>query len=310
MLKLKRPVGLFLCGGGALGSWQSGALSRLAEAGLEADAVAGFSVGVLNGAAYCFGRTDELEDIWAGMRPEMILKPRPSYRRMPLDLHSGMSAGGPLARAGQRMQDQLAKFSLFSAEPLYALVGSWLGGRDLPFARKTVFYVISHCVERRLPQIFRFDGKAGGSKIAFNDALISSCAIPSVFPPVTWFDEGKKRHLVDGGVIGLATINLNVLEGCRTVIMLSNSREEEINFKGTGWMSFFENKARRMLAVHSQKIYESRVLIRSSPEVHLLKPQEDLGMGILELQGAKCRRAFEVGEKAAMDFIAGLESRG
>lgn len=309
MLKLKRPVGLFLCGGGALGAWQSGALSRLAEAGLEADAVAGFSVGALNGAAYCFGRTDELEDIWAGMRPEMVLKARPSYRNMPLDLHSGLSAG-PLARAGQKLQDQLARFSLFSGEPLYALVESWLGGRDLPFARRAVFYVISHCVERRLPQIFRFNGRAGGARIAFNDALISSCAIPSVFPPVAWFDEDRKYHLVDGGVIGHATINLNVLEGCRTVIMLSNSREEEMNFRGRGWMSFFENKARRMLAVHSQKIYESRVLIRSAPEVHLLKPQEDLGMGILELNGAKCRRAFEVGEKAAMDFIASRRAAG
>jgi predicted acylesterase/phospholipase RssA len=224
---------------------------------------------------------------------------------MPLDLHSGVTAG-PLARAGQRLQDQLAKFSLFSNGNLYAFLESWLGGRDLPFAKKTVFYVISHCVERRLPQIFRFSGRSGGAQISFNDALISSCAIPSVFPPVTWFEDGKKYHLVDGGVIGLATINLNVLEGCRTVIMLGNSREDEINFKSRGLFGFVEGKARRMLAVHTRKIYESKVLIRSEPEVHLLRPQEDLGLGLLELDGAKCRRAFETGEKAAMAFIAGL----
>ena len=54
MFKFKRPVGLFLCGGGALGSWQSGVLAELVRQGLHFDAVAGFSIGSLNGAAYCY----------------------------------------------------------------------------------------------------------------------------------------------------------------------------------------------------------------------------------------------------------------
>ena len=57
--------------------------------------VAGFSVGALNGAAYCYNKTGELRGLWAGMKAEHILSIRPGYHNIPLELYQ--QYGGSLA---------------------------------------------------------------------------------------------------------------------------------------------------------------------------------------------------------------------
>ena len=330
MFKLNRPVGLFLCGGGALGSWQSGVLAELVNSGLIFDAVAGFSVGALNGAAYCYGKTGELKSIWQNMKPGGILRFSPRYHNMPLELYRRCD-NNPLSRAGFFLQNSLSKFSLFSHKPVYSFLDGWLNRPDSVFRKNVSFYVISHTVEMKLPRIDCFDcssaagswkkggrgagpgeisrgsaSPASGPPLSFVDALVASCSIPSIFPPVKLAEQGREYHLVDGGVIGIATINLNIFEGCRTVIMISNTRPEDLNFTAAGFSGYFETKSRRMLALHTDKIYESRVFIKSSPDVHLIMPPENLGLRVLEFEGEKCSRAFAIGAKAAEKFIKRL----
>ena len=332
-MKLNRPVGLFLCGGGALGSWQSGVLAELVNSGLSFDAVAGFSVGALNGAAYCYNKTGELGGIWQNMKPGVIFDFSPRYCNMPLELYKHYS-NNLFSKAGFFLQNRLAKFSLFSNKPLYSFLNNWLSRSGAAFKRDVSFYVISHIVEMKLPYIACFDGSAmdsargpwqagvtamdsargpwqagvtaAGGPLSFADALVASCSIPLVFPPVKLTEHGRDYHLVDGGVIGIATINLNIFDGCRTVIMVSNTRPEDLTFTAGGFWGYFETKARRMLALHTDKIYESRVFIKSTPEVHLIMPPENLGLRILEFEGEKCARAFAIGEKAAEKFVKQL----
>jgi predicted acylesterase/phospholipase RssA len=306
MFKFRRPVGLFLCGGGAFGSWQSGVLAGLVRRGLHFDAVAGFSVGSLNGAAYCYDKTGELRDIWRGMKPGRLFELRPRYYNIPLELYQ--HAGGSLLnKFNFFFENRLAKLTMFSEKPLRAFLDGWLAKSGPQFRRNIKFYVISHAVEMKLPYIVAFDGSTQGRSLPFNEALLASCAIPMVFPPVPVDEHGRRYHLVDGGVIGIATINLNLFEGCRTVIMIGNSREEDMNMPVRGPFSYFESKARRMLAIHTQKIYESRVFLRSEPDVHLIKPPVDLGLNMLEFDGEKCGRAYEIGEAEADNFLRGLE---
>ena len=306
MFKLKRPLGLFLCGGGALGSWQSGVLAELVRQGLHFDVVAGFSIGSLNGAAYCYDKTAELRQTWRGLKPGRILSVSPKYHDMPLELYQ-QSGGDPLARLGFFLQNRIAKTSLFSAKPVKEFLGGWLARSGPQFVRNIKFYVISHAVELKLPYITAFEGSTRGHNLSFTDALLASCAIPTVFPPVEVEEHGRRYHLVDGGVIGIASINLNILEGCRTVIMIGNSRPEDMDFRGGGPLGYFETKARRMLALHTQKIYESRVFIKSNPEVHLLKPPVDLGLDLLEFDGEKCEAAFDIGEAEGPRFLRSAE---
>jgi predicted acylesterase/phospholipase RssA len=256
MFKFKRPIGLFLCGGGALGSWQSGALAELVRQGLHFDAVAGFSVGSLNGAAYCYNKTGELRHIWRNMKPSSILQISPRYCNIPVELYQ-QAGGSPLNKVGFFLQNRLARFTLFSNKPVYDFLGGWLARSGPRFPRSIKFYVISHAVELKLPYISRFDGSTQGNNLSFNDALMASCSIPTVFPPVPVEEHGRRYHLVDGGVIGIATINLNFFEGCRTVIMIGNSGPGDMDYpsSGPGPFGLFESRARRMLALHTQKIY-------------------------------------------------------
>ncbi|OGS11825.1 MAG: hypothetical protein A2285_03655 [Elusimicrobia bacterium RIFOXYA12_FULL_57_11] len=302
MFKFKRPIGLFLCGGGALGSWQSGVLAELVRQGLHFDAVAGFSIGSLNGAAYCYNKTGELRQIWRGMRASSILKLSPRYYNIPLELYQ-QYGGSLLTKAGFFLQNRLAKLTLFSNKPVYDFLNGWLARSGAQFPRNIKFYAISHAVELKLPYIACFDGSTQSKNLSFTDALMASCSIPMVFPPVPLEEHGRKYHLVDGGVIGIATINLNLFEGCRTIIMIGNSRDTDMDYPSIGPFGYFERKVRRMLAIHTQKIYESRVFIKSGPAVHLIKPPVDLGLNLLEFDGVKCEKAFDVGEAEARRFL-------
>lgn len=302
MKQLEKPVGLFLCGGGALGSWQSGVLARLVAGGVKFDAVAGFSVGALNGAGYCYDKTGEMRSIWAGLKPERMLSMRPGYHNMPLELYRHHGPGF-FQRFGFLFKKHVSRMYFFSNKPLYAFLESWLSKTGARFCRDIDFYVISHSVETKLPYIVKFDGGTHSYNLSFVDALVASCAIPTIFPPIKVTERGHTGHLVDGGVIGIANINLNIFEGCKTIVMIGNSREEDLNFPSTGVFGYFESKARRMLALHTRKIYESSVFIKSSPVLHYFKPPVDLKLGILEFDGAKCAHAFDIGEREAEKWL-------
>lgn len=59
IIDLNKEYGLVFDGGGARGAYQIGAWRALSEAGVKISAVAGTSVGALNGALVCMGRSGE-----------------------------------------------------------------------------------------------------------------------------------------------------------------------------------------------------------------------------------------------------------
>lgn len=79
MKKIK--LGLALSGGGACGAYEVGAIKVLAKMGFEPQAVAGTSIGALNGAVVAtFGMKKaaaRMEKIWMDLCPEKVLQPRP-----------------------------------------------------------------------------------------------------------------------------------------------------------------------------------------------------------------------------------------
>ncbi|PIS47299.1 MAG: hypothetical protein COT17_04205 [Elusimicrobia bacterium CG08_land_8_20_14_0_20_51_18] len=302
-MKLKKPIGIFLCGGGAFGSWQSGVLKKLVENGVDADVVAGFSIGALNGAAYCFDKTAELKDIWSKVDNGKMFRLSPSYHHMPIEIYQHYDTDSIFSRLKFTFENRLSRMTLFSNTPLYEILYNWLGKSDLIFHKNVKFHIITHCVERKLPYIITYDGKTASNPVKFIHALVASCAIPLVFPPVKIVEGDEKLHLVDGGAIGIATINLSIFEGCKTIIMISNSADEDLHYQREGFMGYFEGKVRRMLALHVKKIYESRDFVKSSPEVHLLKPEKAPPMGIIDFESEKCLKTFEEGEDAALRFI-------
>ena len=73
VIDLSKEYGLVLDGGGARGAYQIGAWKAMAEAGIKIKAVAGTSVGALNGALICMGSVDQAERIWEKMTFSRIM---------------------------------------------------------------------------------------------------------------------------------------------------------------------------------------------------------------------------------------------
>ena len=64
---------LALEGGGAKGAYQIGAVKALKELGFEFEAVAGTSVGALNGAMIAQGDFDRAYELWENMKPSLVV---------------------------------------------------------------------------------------------------------------------------------------------------------------------------------------------------------------------------------------------
>ena len=73
LLDLTKEYGLVLDGGGARGAYQIGAWKALKEAGVKIAAVAGTSVGALNGALICMDDLERAEKIWSEMQFSRVM---------------------------------------------------------------------------------------------------------------------------------------------------------------------------------------------------------------------------------------------
>ena len=73
VLDISKEYGLVFDGGGARGAYQIGAWKALSEAGVKFNAVAGTSVGALNGALVCMGDLEGAEKIWSEMTFSTVL---------------------------------------------------------------------------------------------------------------------------------------------------------------------------------------------------------------------------------------------
>lgn len=73
VIDLNREYGIVLEGGGARGAYQIGAWRALREAGVRISAVAGTSVGALNGAFICMDRLEQAEEIWKNISFSSIM---------------------------------------------------------------------------------------------------------------------------------------------------------------------------------------------------------------------------------------------
>ena len=64
VLDLEKTYGIVFDGGGARGAYQIGAWKAMREAGIQISAVAGTSVGALNGALVCMDDLEKAEKVW------------------------------------------------------------------------------------------------------------------------------------------------------------------------------------------------------------------------------------------------------
>ena len=183
-------VAFVLGGGGLRGSAEVGMVKALAEAGIEPDLVVGTSIGSINGAIIAAGPLNEmaarLESMWSELTSSGVL-------------HEGV-----LSRAANFVRHRT---HMHSNASMRKLVLDWLPVRR--FDELAVpFQCSAACVETSSE--WWFDS---GVLI---DAILSSCAVPGLLPPV----EVDGLHYIDGGVVNSIPISRALELGATTIYVL------------------------------------------------------------------------------------------
>lgn len=73
-IDINKEYGIVFDGGGARGAYQIGAWKALEEAGIKISAVAGTSVGALNGALLCMGNVEAAEELWRNIKYSDVME--------------------------------------------------------------------------------------------------------------------------------------------------------------------------------------------------------------------------------------------
>jgi NTE family protein len=179
-----------LSGGGSLGAVQVGMLRALFENDRRPELLVGTSVGAVN-AAWVAARPepeamDDLTEIWLSLRRNDVFPLSP--------------VTGALGLLGQSNH-------FISNDSLRSLLE-----RHIPFSRLEEASIPLHVVATDLKS-----GRAtildSGPTVA---ALLASCAIPGVFPPVTI----ARRDYIDGGVANHTPITVAVELGANSIYVL------------------------------------------------------------------------------------------
>ena len=183
-----------LGGGGVLGAAEVGMLQALFEHQVRPDLIVGTSVGAINGALVAADPTPNAVDRLRGVWEELAAK--------------GIFAGSVLARVGTLVR---TRTHLHPREPLRDLLVAHLPVQT--FAELRIpFQCVAASIERAAEHWFT-DG-------ALIDAVLASCAVPGLLPPV----ELDGEHYLDGGLVHSIPVGRAVALGADTIYVLHVGR--------------------------------------------------------------------------------------
>ncbi len=277
----RRPLGLALSGGGALGSWQAGALAELEKKfELSFDSIVCFSAGALNGAAFALGIIDTALERWRKTADNKILKFEP----------------------------HLFPPSIFSNAPIFSNADY---AQDEERARKTLrskLTVLSLSRDRqtRVERIFEPNGGRWDGPLA--SWLVASSSIPVIFPPVKLSHQGQEGFFIDAGVSSPKPMSFKALAGCQDVIVLEMIRADEAARNPKGFFRKMDHNNRLEVRGFIDEGVRSLQEISPRPRIFRLAPSETLEFGMLEFGSPKILEAIRLGQKDAETLIQKAES--
>ncbi len=184
-----------LGGGGLLGAHEVGMLKALADAGIRPDLVVGTSIGAINGAFVAAdpgGSAHRLGELW---RSDAI---REAFSE------NLWARAVRLARSGTH---------LHSIEPLRHMLTRMLPAADFGDLQLP-FHCVAASIERASARWF-----SSGELVS---AILASCAVPGLLPPVQVGDE----HCFDGGLVDSIPVGRAIALGATTVYVLQVGRIE------------------------------------------------------------------------------------
>lgn len=185
-----------LGGGGMLGATEVGMLRALLERQIVPDLVIGSSVGALNGVAVAaepnLESVKRLTDAWTSLQARDIFS---------------SSVVGQVANLFRH------RTHLHGSEGLHRLVADAAGDTCIEHL-PVPFQCVAACVETASAHWF--------SSGPIVDAVLASCAVPGLLPPVRIGD----RHYLDGGLVASVPVGRAVELGAERVFVLHVGRLE------------------------------------------------------------------------------------
>jgi NTE family protein len=186
-----RPHRAWVLGGGGLrGASEVGMAKALLARGLQPDLIVGTSIGALNGAVLGSGPIEQsvprLTRMWGEMRASSVF-------------------GESMFKRARHLVNHWTHFH--SNDPLRRLVERWVPYSKLEEAHVTV-QTCAACIETSSEHWF-----TAGSVV---DAVLASCALPGVLPPVVV----DGRHYIDGGVVNSIPVSRAIELGAAEIYVL------------------------------------------------------------------------------------------
>ena len=179
-----------LGGGGLRGAAEVGMARALADAGLQPDLIVGTSVGSINGAVLASAQVEKSVEVLTAMWETMA------------------TASVFQESLVSRFRNLVSHWThLHSNAPLRQLIDQWVPFGKIEDAH-VHFECVAACIESSSEHWFS-DGPV-------SDAILASCALPGVLPPV----EADGRHYIDGGVVNSIPISRAVELGATEIYVL------------------------------------------------------------------------------------------
>ncbi|MEA5364599.1 patatin-like phospholipase family protein [Amycolatopsis sp., V23-08] len=272
---LPRPIGFVLGGGGSLGAMQVGMLRAVAEAGITPDLAVGTSVGSLNAAVLALTHDDPIErlrGIWAHMTRDEAFP------------------GGVLSRVRTLTQ---SKTHLFPNSGLTRIINEHVGA-DRRFEDLALpLGVVTTQVDTAEPLLIR-----SGPLL---EPLLASCAIPGIFPPVSY--EG--RLLYDGGLVANVPMRQALAMGAQSLVVFDCAFPGKLPSAPRTFAEVMMFTA--MISMRNQAVLEAPLAASQVPVVYLPGPAPSrvnpLDFGHTDALAAE---AYD----AAKEFLEGIAVSG
>jgi NTE family protein len=214
--------GLVLEGGGGKGAYQVGACKALDYIGVNFAAVAGTSVGALNGAMIVQGDLEKAYELWYDIDPSKVIKLTDQELK---ELSIGGLRGTRLNTRIKHLKKIIMDKGL-DIEPLIHLVTNFVDEEKIRNSGIDFGIVTFDLTYRKPVEIYLEDIPHG--KLA--DYLIASASFPGFK-----LKEIDGRVFMDGGICNSLPINLVAEKGYKDVIVIrtfSFGRERRINTEG------------------------------------------------------------------------------
>ena len=274
VIDTSKEYGLVLEGGGAKGAYQIGAWKALKEAGVKINAVAGTSVGALNGALICMDELEMAQQMWSNLTYSQVMDVDDTRMEQLMEgekLYDHKLSEVDFRTLFKDVMEAIHEGGL-DIEPLRRLIAEWVDEEKIRNSSIDIFIKTFSVDAMKELDIDLKQVEPGLMK----DFLLASAYIFPLF-------KNEKLHgktYIDGGAINNVPLDSLVDRGYENIIVL------------------------RIFGIGREK----RVKIPEETNILTIEPRANLG-NIIDFNHKKSVRNMKIGYYDAKRMVYGLKGK-